>query len=260
MLGAFYVATPVGAALGFGLGGVLGELAGWRVAFLVLGLPGVLLGLLVLRTQDPPRGGTDRLSRADRSNMIAGVGVKQETQWEVVRILLRNPVYVVAAAGQIASTFGTGGLADWFPTYIQSEFNQGESSSGLGVGAATVVGGVGGSLLGSWLGERCRPHVRKLLLRSGRLGQRGSRRRRAADHRGGAARVSGVRAAGAGAAEPVVLPRPHHRAHRQRCAQQASHAGLRSLHLRSAPPSGTRPRPPSSAPCRTPRTRCPSLQ
>src|SRR5262249_44061102 len=55
----FYAAIPVGAALGFVLGGVLGHAYGWRAAFLACGLPGLLAAGLALLIKEPERGRFD---------------------------------------------------------------------------------------------------------------------------------------------------------------------------------------------------------
>ena len=110
MLGYFYVGVPVGAALGYGVGGVLGQEFGWRIAFVALGLPGVLMALLFLRSVDPPRGATD-----SKSALAASAAHANESEWRAYGILLRNPVFMVSAVGLVLSTFGVGGLADWFP-------------------------------------------------------------------------------------------------------------------------------------------------
>ncbi len=52
----FFMAIPVGAALGYVVGGLVSQSWGWRAAFFVAGLPGLLLALWVLRLPDPPRG------------------------------------------------------------------------------------------------------------------------------------------------------------------------------------------------------------
>src|SRR5438128_1434125 len=59
MLTIFYVAIPVGAALGYELGGLMGQAYGWRAAFLIVGLPGLLAALLVLLVREPVRGAFD---------------------------------------------------------------------------------------------------------------------------------------------------------------------------------------------------------
>src|SRR5262245_14082806 len=55
----FYVALPVGAAVGYLLGGFIEPALGWRAAFYIVGLPGILLAFLALTVADPPRGATE---------------------------------------------------------------------------------------------------------------------------------------------------------------------------------------------------------
>src|SRR5215472_2804393 len=55
----FYVAIPVGAAAGYLLGGLIESALGWRAAFYVVGLPGIVMSLLALTAPDPPRGVTE---------------------------------------------------------------------------------------------------------------------------------------------------------------------------------------------------------
>ena len=63
VLAFFYVAIPVGSALGFLLGGYVGQHYGWRAAFFIAGAPGILLGLLAFRMREPPRRGRRRGER-----------------------------------------------------------------------------------------------------------------------------------------------------------------------------------------------------
>ncbi len=60
----FYMAIPVGAALGYVVGGVVSQAWGWRAAFFVAGLPGLILALSVLRLPDPPRGAMEAAATA----------------------------------------------------------------------------------------------------------------------------------------------------------------------------------------------------
>ena len=54
----FLTSLPVGAILGGAIGGVVGDLYGWRMAFVILGIPGIIIALIsVLTVKDPPRGG-----------------------------------------------------------------------------------------------------------------------------------------------------------------------------------------------------------
>ena len=159
MIGLWSLAIPIGAATGFGLGGVIGEELGWQAAFVALGLPGILLGLLVLRLKDPVRGGTD--PPEVRAVMAASA---QLSNLEVYKALLTNPVFVLGALGQAFNTFGGGGVADWMPTYLQQRLSMSEADAGLAVGAATVVGGIGGGLFGPWLAQRLDGKIRNAYL------------------------------------------------------------------------------------------------
>src|SRR3989442_10624217 len=67
----FYVAIPVGIAVGYLLGGLIEPLLGWRAAFYAVGLPGIALALLALTAPDPPRGVSDDAAAAS----VAGSGL-----------------------------------------------------------------------------------------------------------------------------------------------------------------------------------------
>lgn len=145
----FYVAIPVGAALGFVLGGVLGAAHGWRTAFLICGLPGVALALLVLLIKEPPRG------QFDEKPQLPVPDWKQ-----ALSVLRRTPVFVWTVAGYTAVTFASGALADWFPTFLSRHRGFELAEAGSLVGTTAVVGGLGGTLLGGlaadWLKGRTR--------------------------------------------------------------------------------------------------------
>jgi MFS family permease len=138
----FYVATPVGAALGFALGGLIGGHWGWRAAFLACGLPGLLVAALALLLDDPPRGRFDD----DKAT--------EPPPWsEALKTLAANRRYVVTVAGYVAVTFATGGLGDWFPTLLQRERHFDVAAAANITGVATVAGGLIGTILGGVIAE-----------------------------------------------------------------------------------------------------------
>ena len=55
----FFAAIPIGSALGYVLGGLVDHYFGWRYAFFVAGVPGLVLAALAVRLYDPPRGAQD---------------------------------------------------------------------------------------------------------------------------------------------------------------------------------------------------------
>lgn len=142
----FYVAIPVGAALGFILGGIIGQHYGWRMAFLVCGLPGVLVAGLALLIREPPRGALDD---PDPDQEIVS--------WpEALRRLAKNRAYVYAVAGYAAVTFAAGGMAEWFPAFLMRYRGMDVAEAGSLVGTVTVAGGLGGTLIGGLIADRLR--------------------------------------------------------------------------------------------------------
>ena len=137
----FYVATPVGAALGFVLGGYLGQHYGWRTAFLAVGLPGLLVAAVALLLPDPPRGRFD--------------DVKEDPPaWPAALKALRsNPRYLYTVAGYVGVSFAIGGIGDWFPTLLSRDRGFSVEDAGAIAGQATVVGGLVGTILGGVLAE-----------------------------------------------------------------------------------------------------------
>jgi len=105
----FYMAIPVGGALGYVLGGAVADSAlGWRWAFYLVVPPGLLLGFLCFTMRDPPRGHSEPgMLQQNRE-----VGFKDYLG------LARIPSYVLNTLGMTAMTFTIGGIAVWMPTYV----------------------------------------------------------------------------------------------------------------------------------------------
>jgi len=141
----FYIAIPVGSAIGFKLGGFLGPHFGWRAAFLIVGLPGLLAAALVLLMRDPGRGTFD----ADRA--------EAPPRWSrAIPLLLRNREYMFAVVGYTAVTFASGALADWFPTFLSRHRGFSLADADGLVGATLVLGGLTGNLAGGFLADGLR--------------------------------------------------------------------------------------------------------
>lgn len=138
----FYVATPVGSAIGFVLGGFLGDHFGWRSSFLAVGLPGVLVAALALVMKDPRRGTFDEVP-------------PQPVSWPVaLKQLARNRTFVMAVAGYTAVSFATGGIADWFPTFLSRARGMRLADAAVAIGASAVVGGIVGTAWGGAAADR----------------------------------------------------------------------------------------------------------
>lgn len=149
-LGVFYAAIPVGTALGYVLGGAVGQSHGWRAAFFLAGAPGALLGLSLLLLREPPRGRFDP-AEARPTPPRLGAGL---------RALLARRSYVFNTISQILYTFAMGGLATWMPTYFVRERGIPLSTAATTFGILLLVAGFVGTLAGGQLADRLAHRVR----------------------------------------------------------------------------------------------------
>jgi MFS family permease len=146
----FYVAIPVGSALGYALGGQVAAMVNWRWAFYLVVAPGVLLGLWALVMREPPRGGADTPNAPPR-----------RAQAKDYLILLRTPSYVLNTLGMTAMTFAIGAISWWMPTYLvdQHVAPVGGLVPSVFLGLLTVVAGLVATLAGGLTGDWLRPRI-----------------------------------------------------------------------------------------------------
>jgi MFS family permease len=138
----FYVAIPVGSALGYLLGGVLGQRYGWHAAFLLVGVPGLLLAVPIALLRTPPRGGDDAKPRASQGKASTGYAA-----------LFRNRSFIYNTLATAAMTFAIGGLAQWIPSFLYRAHSLDVAKANTLFGATTVLAGILGTLAGGWLGD-----------------------------------------------------------------------------------------------------------
>jgi predicted MFS family arabinose efflux permease len=143
-LAMFYAAMPVGAALGYAAGGAVGAQWGWRAAFFVAGVPGVLLALALMSLREPVRGAFDEMGRMPPTPLTLRASI---------RALGSRPSYVMNTVAQVLYTFALGGLATWMPTYFLRERHIPLAIATTIFGALLMLAGLGGTLLGGQLGD-----------------------------------------------------------------------------------------------------------
>ena len=139
ILGVFYLAIPVGFALGYLLGGHLGPSHGWRFPFYIAAVPGFVLGIAVLFLKEPERGQFDSLQETPERSTILG--------------LARNPAFLTATLGMAAMTFSLGGILVWLPQFLYSERHYSLKAANDILGMSVVVDGILAALVGGWLGD-----------------------------------------------------------------------------------------------------------
>lgn len=157
MLAIFFLATPVGSALGFLTGGFVQQHWGWHNAFFVGGVPGLALALVCLLIVEPPR----QLSKA------------KIAMAEAVSKLSRIPLYRRSVLGYCAHTAAIGAFSHWGPTFLAQRFatsfvthpagaeltreafaREALAKANYWFGTVTVVAGAIGTIVGGWLADR----------------------------------------------------------------------------------------------------------
>lgn len=146
MLSIYYVGIPLGSAIGIISGGDLGQRFGWRTAFWVAAVPGLLLALLTLLIREPKRS----------SSPTEIPSVK-----ETLQTLARTPSYLYNVLGTTAMTFATVGLAYWFPTFLSRERGWEITQATRFFGATTVVAGIAGTVFGGFIADFWQHRSRK---------------------------------------------------------------------------------------------------
>lgn len=131
----FYLAIPLGSALGYLLGGFIGARFGWQTAFLMVGAPGLLLVLPMA--------------------LLKTVEFRKEAKFTTggYKVLLKNRSFIFNTLAMTAMTFSLGGMAQWMPTFLNRIHGLSVERGNLLFGGLTVVAGIIGTLAGGWLGD-----------------------------------------------------------------------------------------------------------
>ncbi len=137
--GAFDMAMFIGGALGLALGSVIAASWGWRPAFFLVGVPGLLLGLSVLRLTEPRR-------------VVAESHVR-------LADLLRIPPFLVMLLGGWFATFASYAYITWGTEFVHRFRGYGLRETGIRFGALVVVAGAAGVTCGAAVADRWRRKV-----------------------------------------------------------------------------------------------------
>jgi MFS transporter, Spinster family, sphingosine-1-phosphate transporter len=150
----FYTAIPVGAAIGYLIGEIIGSNYGWRMPFYVSAVPGLTIALVMLfMLREPARGSSDPHPDAQSAPTHISLREKVVESLHLVGKLSVNPRYMYATLGMAMVTFSLGGISAWMPSFLQRS-GFAPTSVGITLGGITAVGGLGGTMLGGWIAHR----------------------------------------------------------------------------------------------------------
>lgn len=154
----FALGACLGAWLGSSVAGAAAERSGWRTAFLVLGIPGLVLALIVgLTVREPIRGQLDTAASDRQPGTLAASLRFIATQRSAVHLL----------AGGSVATLWSWGLMWWTPAFLQRSHHMTVGQAGELLGRMHLIAGTAGTLLAGWLMGRRKAadprHVSRLL-------------------------------------------------------------------------------------------------
>jgi MFS family permease len=131
----FSLGIPIGSALGIFFGGWLAQHLDWRAAFLIVGLAGLPIALLVkLAIPEPVRGGLDGAAAAAAPRFA-----------EAARTFTRKPSFWLLSFGAASGSILGYGLGFWLPSLFTRSFGLAPADVGWFYGSIALVGGVAGT-------------------------------------------------------------------------------------------------------------------
>jgi MFS family permease len=149
-LGFFQAAIPMGFALGYVLGGVLALYFGWRLAFMIVGLPGLIVSVFVWKLKEPKRGKHD--PPAARSTTAAVEN--DRSWWSTTKEILSTRDWLLSTAGYTAVTFVLGAFATWATLMLARDKHMSETSAAIVLGVVILIAGAAGTFGGGWIADR----------------------------------------------------------------------------------------------------------
>ncbi len=147
---AFYaLGIPIGTLLGMLIGGQLADRLGWREAFMVVGLPGIGLAvILMLVLRDPRRGAAMIAARA------SAAPPKVLTNREALAAILGSRAFVLLLVAGTAASFLSYGKTTWTTIFFQRTHGLTPGETGFWFGLWGGIAGIAGTFLGGWLADR----------------------------------------------------------------------------------------------------------
>lgn len=147
-MGIFAVGAVLGPVLGYAAGGLIAEAYGWRWTFIILGLPGVLLGIILYFTVREPKRG-----RYFKQDGPQSEDNEQQPFMVTMRSLWKNSVFFRVVLANSFTNIPSFAFAIWLAPTLIRNFDVTQGEVGVYLGAVLFIGGVPGMILGGYLAD-----------------------------------------------------------------------------------------------------------
>jgi len=168
----YMLGGPLACVIGFFLAGWLNELYGWRITFMLLGVPGMVLSALTwLTVREPRRAGLSRDAIAGVTQQTRGLSnedrsATQPGLFEVLNTLWWNPTFRhLLFSYSVYLLFGYG-ISTWLPAFLIRSFGLQTGVIGIALALIWGAGGIVGTWCGGELASRYAAHQERLQLRA----------------------------------------------------------------------------------------------
>jgi MFS family permease len=149
LMSAFYLAMPIGSALGIGLGSYIAKNYGWHLAFFIAGAPALAAAAVAFLLPEPVRGASEGVA-VEKLKAHEQAGATRADYLD----LMVNSSYTYSVFGMATYTFAIGGMLVWVPPYLFTTRGFEQARSGMILGLVTAVAAITGMTLGGWLADR----------------------------------------------------------------------------------------------------------
>ena len=147
LLGGFIASGSVGSVLGVLLGGYIASHWGWKAAFGIVGIPGLVLALLYLLVRDYKTVGAD----------VGPADTPAPTQSQMIRTILFSRTVRWICIGAAAQLFAVSALWSWLPSFLNRTYGMSPDKAGAQAALVVLAGALGSVVLGAvvdWAGTR----------------------------------------------------------------------------------------------------------
>lgn len=148
-IGYYAMGVTLGGMLANLIGGPVTDAFGWRVAFFVVGLPGLLIAALFLKTvKEPPRGYSDPPGIPQREGASFGEGLRE---------LASKPSFWSAAAGCTLAAFAGYGISSFQSLFVNRSFGLSAGEAALYINVPVAAASALGTVATGWLAGKIAP-------------------------------------------------------------------------------------------------------